>query len=356
MESSGCLMNSSCKNSGLSNVLACSLRSGRILKKKTSSLVLVLSQLDTRYYTGLEGLCTFGLSFSLRKRGDPNSIISCKKNIFMERSVSVDLNLDAGEYLVFLKIEARRNGLQSVEEVVRANIQNRRAELLQVALNHDLAHSKVRYEVEIEEKAARKRAKRQKLSKLKKVVKKKLTKDKMRMKHIQNKEKRKKRAAKAKKLAKAKAKTTKEVEEKAKLAPEGDRVDAACQTLKPPRRSQRKIPAPQIEPSAPADPVVYPTLQKSLAEPSITITIPADDEDDDDDSDLDSIISDVSSGEIEEYIAAIEQEQALMNRICPQHSLNLLKKVMTLNQAIGILLWWWDYGRTLRRAGSRSRS
>ena len=244
----------------------------------------------------------------MQKRGDPNPIINCKKNIFMQRSVSADVTLEAGEYLVFLKIEASHTSYATVEEVVRENVKIRGAKLLRVALNHDLAHSKVHYEVEIEEKAARKRA-RQELSSLKKEVKNNLMKDKRRKKHLENKEKRKKRAAKAKKGAKAKAKATKEAEEKAKKASEVDKIDAACQTLEPLQPKPEESLAPQIEASSATDPVLYPTLPTLSAGSSIIITAPTADEDDDD-SDLDSDVSDVSSGELEEALEARKSEYA----------------------------------------------
>jgi hypothetical protein len=90
----------------------------------------------------------------------------------MMRSTSADLTLGAGEYQIFLKIEADRHyPLYFVQEVVRANVQTRRAKLLQVALNPSIAHCKVRDEAECEENAAKKRAKkragRRELSKFK---------------------------------------------------------------------------------------------------------------------------------------------------------------------------------------------
>jgi len=104
------------------------------------------------------------------------------------RSTSADLTLGAGEYQVFLKIEANRHyPLYSVQEVVRANVQTRRAKSLQIALNPDIAHGKVRDEAEFEENASKKRAERRKLSKFKTRAVKKLTKDKKRKKHLENK-------------------------------------------------------------------------------------------------------------------------------------------------------------------------
>jgi hypothetical protein len=66
-------------------------------------------------------------------------------------------------------------------------VQTRRAKLLQVALNPSVAHGKVRDEAEFEENAAKKRAGRRELSKFKTRVGEKLTKDKKRKKHLENK-------------------------------------------------------------------------------------------------------------------------------------------------------------------------
>jgi hypothetical protein len=97
------------------------------------------------------------------------------------------LDLGAGEYHVFLKIEANRHyPLHSVQKVVCANVQTRRAKLLQVALNPDIAHGKVRDEAEFEENVAKKRAERRNLGKFKTRGGKKLTKDKKPKKHLEN--------------------------------------------------------------------------------------------------------------------------------------------------------------------------
>jgi len=245
----------------------------------------------------------------VQKEGDPNPIINCKKNIFMQRSVSADLTLEAGEYLVFLQIDAQRYRLQPVEDVVCENINKRRKKMLQVALNYDHAHEKVRHEVEEEEKAARKRE-RQELSKFKKEVERDLLKIKKRKKHLENKEKRKKRAAKAKKLAKARAKATKEAEEKAKTTSEGDKLDANCQTLEAAQPTPEKSPASQVDTSSTIDPVVCPRMPPLSADSSVIVTAPAAD-DDDDDSDLESDVSDVSSDEVEETVKARKEVEAL---------------------------------------------
>jgi len=104
------------------------------------------------------------------------------------RSTSADLTLEAGEYQVFLKIEANRHyPLYFVQEVVRANVQTRRDKLLQVTLNPSIAHGKVCDGAEFEENAAKGRAQRRKLRKFKTRVGGKLSKDKKCKKHLENK-------------------------------------------------------------------------------------------------------------------------------------------------------------------------
>jgi len=172
-----------------------------------------------------------------------------------------------------MKIRAERwSGAPSVQEMVQKNAKVRLNKLIQIGLNHDTAHGKVRDEDKLEEKKARKRAERKQLIKLKKKLKKELMKSKKRQTHVENKEKRKKRAAKAKRLAKAKAKAAKEAEEKTKLAAIAATVDAASQTSEVITSSDvgSKDTSPAAQPIAIAGFVTDPTLFL----PSTTVPTP----------------------------------------------------------------------------------
>ncbi|TPX13299.1 uncharacterized protein E0L32_006272 [Thyridium curvatum] len=153
----------------------------RVELRRSGPVVIVLSQLDERYFVGLEGQYRFELSFRVHRfpisggaaevagsgaaddddddDDDDDYIVRSRTAYRMNRSVNVELDLDAGEYTVLVKIEAQRNDeVMPPEEVVRANAKTRREKLLRVGLAYDLAHAKARLtpEEEAEEEAMRK--------------------------------------------------------------------------------------------------------------------------------------------------------------------------------------------------------
>ena len=123
---------------------------------KRSPIVIVLSQLDDRYFQGLEGQYTFQLHFRLEKDGEHDYIVRSHGNYSMHRSVSTDLELDAGTYSVLMKITAQRwQGNSTPEDVIRNNVKSRQQKLIQVGLAYDLAHAKGDIRETEEEKAER---------------------------------------------------------------------------------------------------------------------------------------------------------------------------------------------------------
>ncbi|KAL7791518.1 hypothetical protein V8C37DRAFT_402829 [Trichoderma ceciliae] len=121
----------------------------RIKLTKDSPLLLVLSQLDGRYFKGLQGQYSFRLHFRLHYEDRPEAedyIVRSHGNYFMKRSVSVELpDLPAGNYVVYLKVTGERDQEQSsVEEVVKRESKDRveNEKLAQVGYAYDLAHSK----------------------------------------------------------------------------------------------------------------------------------------------------------------------------------------------------------------------
>ncbi|QSZ29293.1 hypothetical protein DSL72_003806 [Monilinia vaccinii-corymbosi] len=120
-----------------------------IILKRESPIVLVMSQLDYRYFEGLEGQYTFRLQFQLHEINSPDEedyIVRSHGNYLMDRSVATELkSLPAGTYTVFMMVVAERNkGLPSVEDVVREELRRREdnEKLAQVGTAYDLAHSK----------------------------------------------------------------------------------------------------------------------------------------------------------------------------------------------------------------------
>lgn len=120
-------------------------------------VVIVLSQLDQRYFRGLEGEYEFRLQFRVERQGadEDDYIVRTHGHCFMSRSVSTDITLDAGTYDVFVKIVADRNpGAEPMERVVRRQAVYRREKLVQIGRAYDMAHARGRVvETEAEKKA-----------------------------------------------------------------------------------------------------------------------------------------------------------------------------------------------------------
>jgi Arc/MetJ family transcription regulator len=121
----------------------------RIVLKKESPVVLVLSQLDDRYFDGLQGQYSFRLQFRLHEVDSPGEndyIVRSHGNYLMERSVVTELkSLKAGTYSVFVMVAADRDtNMSSVEDVIkdqcRGKIDNDK--LARVGMAYDLAHRK----------------------------------------------------------------------------------------------------------------------------------------------------------------------------------------------------------------------
>jgi len=133
---------------------------------KRSSVVLVLSQLDDRYFRGLEGPYKFSLSFRVHKAGADDYLVRSQSGSRMTRSTNVELDLEAGEYHVLVKIDAQRlEGIKPAEVVVRENAKDRREKLMRIGLAYDLAHAKATIRETPEEKAAREKYEKRKKEK-----------------------------------------------------------------------------------------------------------------------------------------------------------------------------------------------
>lgn len=115
-----------------------------LVVEKKAPMVIILSQLDERYFRGLVGQYRFDLSFRIAHQGDDeNYIIRTAAGVPQSRSVHTELTLDPGTYEVRLKIVGtRKEGKPKVEDVVRDNWLERREKLLRTGLSYDLAHAK----------------------------------------------------------------------------------------------------------------------------------------------------------------------------------------------------------------------
>ncbi|RYP24399.1 hypothetical protein DL767_008607 [Monosporascus sp. MG133] len=116
---------------------------------KESPLILVLQQLDNRYYKGLHGQYNFRLHFRVHEQGRPDAedyIVRSHGNYLMDRSISVELpSMEPGNYSVWVSIVGERDtDFPSIEDVVKRECRKRveNEKLAQVGYAYDLAHSK----------------------------------------------------------------------------------------------------------------------------------------------------------------------------------------------------------------------
>ncbi|KAK0720544.1 hypothetical protein B0H67DRAFT_552699 [Lasiosphaeris hirsuta] len=123
---------------------------------KPGPVVIVLSQLDDRYFRGLEGQYRFKLGFRVHKAGQDDYLVRTRGSYRMSRSANLELELEAGEYVILVKIDADRfDDCMPPEDVVRKNAKGRREKLLRIGLAYDLAHGKAKVVETPEEKVAR---------------------------------------------------------------------------------------------------------------------------------------------------------------------------------------------------------
>ncbi|KAI0007419.1 hypothetical protein F4779DRAFT_591954 [Xylariaceae sp. FL0662B] len=182
---------------------------------RAGPVVLVLSQLDDRYYRGLEGQYRFELNFRLHKAGQADYVVRSISPYCQTRSVNVELELEAGEYAVLLKIDATRDmGVAPIEEVIRRHARGRRDKLVAVGMSYDLAHSKGKVIETPEERRARRDADRRRREREKAELRKAIMDARRTRRYLEIKAREKHLKAKAK--AKARARAKKEAQRAAK--------------------------------------------------------------------------------------------------------------------------------------------
>ncbi|KAL4749963.1 hypothetical protein BDW72DRAFT_194320 [Aspergillus terricola var. indicus] len=142
----------------------------RLNVTKAGPVVLVLSQLDTRYFKGLIGEYDFVLKFRLEKEGEDDYIVRSINNSLISRSTNAEVDLEPGSYHILMKITAYRCGTESTEETVRRLAPTRREKLVQIGLSYDLAHAKgIVHETEAEKQEREEREYRRKAAERKKL-------------------------------------------------------------------------------------------------------------------------------------------------------------------------------------------
>ena len=66
--------------------------------------VIVLAQQDKRYFSAISGYTSWSLDFALFKKGDAEPLATSLHSRFWGRSVQLELELEAGEYVVHVRI------------------------------------------------------------------------------------------------------------------------------------------------------------------------------------------------------------------------------------------------------------
>ncbi|TDZ15111.1 Calpain-type cysteine protease DEK1 [Colletotrichum orbiculare MAFF 240422] len=122
--------------------------------KKAGMVVIVLTQLDDRYFQGFEGQYYFELHFVLQKiagvgssDAEPEQICRVRPvHKWENRSVSCEVSLEPGTYEVLPKVTATRHhagdAARAVEDVVKEYAERNPQKLRQVGLQYDIAHAK----------------------------------------------------------------------------------------------------------------------------------------------------------------------------------------------------------------------
>jgi hypothetical protein len=107
-------------------------------------VVIVLSQLDDRYFTDLKGQYEFSLSFLIKSSESKSTICAVRPvHQWDRRSINCEIELEPGTYEVIPKITAERHvWLPRVEKMVKRAADENPKKLRQIGLQYDLAHAK----------------------------------------------------------------------------------------------------------------------------------------------------------------------------------------------------------------------
>ncbi|OLL24391.1 Calpain-type cysteine protease ADL1, partial [Neolecta irregularis DAH-3] len=100
--------------------------------------VFVLSQLDRRYFSGLQGQWDYKLEFRILKKGSDTYSSRASAPGFDYRSISTELPLEAGTYIIYVRIDQRlRSGAASFLEVISRQDVRAIGKLLRIAKNYE---------------------------------------------------------------------------------------------------------------------------------------------------------------------------------------------------------------------------
>lgn len=201
-------------------------------------VVIVVSQLDDRYFRGLEGQYMFQLSFRVHAAGHAGYIVRSETAHRMCRSANVELDLGAGSYEVYVKIKAwRDDDLLPVQATIRKWAKTKRDKVNRIGKAYDVAHARGQHVETEEEKRAREAHAERKLKKRREAKKKDLRKE-----YEQAYYKTKKDHERTvKRAAKKKAEMRKKKEEKKKAREERKAARAAAKEAAAKELAEKKV-------------------------------------------------------------------------------------------------------------------
>jgi len=81
-----------------------------------TKVVIVLSKLDDRYFRDLRGRANWTMDFSLVRQGEKTPIASSSHSYLYIRSVNLEATLEAGTYLVYVRLDRTLRPYQGAEE------------------------------------------------------------------------------------------------------------------------------------------------------------------------------------------------------------------------------------------------
>jgi hypothetical protein len=74
-----------------------------------TAAVIVLSQLERRYYLDISGRASWTMDFCLAKVGEEDIIAESAHSDFYQRSVHLEVDLDEGDYIVYVRLDRTLN-------------------------------------------------------------------------------------------------------------------------------------------------------------------------------------------------------------------------------------------------------
>ncbi|KAJ3300620.1 Serine/threonine-protein kinase smu1 [Borealophlyctis nickersoniae] len=108
---------------------------------RATSAVIVLSQLDVRYFRSLEGPFTFCLQFRLHRKGQSDWMDRTYAPAGL-RSANLEVEVEEGEYTVFVRIDQVPNGKKEALQVLDDLGGNNTAKAVATGRSYDLAREK----------------------------------------------------------------------------------------------------------------------------------------------------------------------------------------------------------------------